>query len=445
MLNELSDKLNAIFKKIRGVGVLREENITEALREVRLALLEADVHFKVVKGFVDSVKEKAIGQKVMESLTPGQQMIKIVYDELAQLLGGQQAKIPMSSRPPTRFMLVGLQGAGKTTTAGKLALFYKKEGKRVLLVPADPYRPAAKSQLEFLGKQIDVTVDSSDLNEPVLIVANAIKRAEREGFELVIIDTAGRLQMDEALMMELQEIKKLAQPDEILMVADGMIGQEAVKVVEGFHQRLGVTGIILTKMEGDARGGALLSMKQVTGMPVRFMGTGEKLEMLEFFYPDRMASRILGMGDVLSLIELAQENFDKSEAENVARKLQTNQFTLSDFKEQIKQFKKLGSIEKVLSMIPGAGQLKLKGDMAMPEKEFVRIEAIIDSMTLKERDNPGVINGSRRKRIAKGSGTSVQEINKLLKQFMEAKKMMKTLSGKGGARNLWRSISSMKG
>lgn len=445
MLNELSDKLNAIFKKIRGVGVLKEENINDALREVRLALLEADVNFKVVKGFIDSVKEKAIGQKVMESLTPGQQMVKIVYDELALLLGGQQAKIPMSSKPPTIFLLVGLQGAGKTTTAGKLALFYQKEGKRVLLVPADPYRPAAKNQLEFIGKQIDVTVDSSDLNDPLAIVRNAVSRAEKQGFDLVIIDTAGRLQMDEALMEELHKMKGAVNPHEILMVADGMIGQEAVKVVEGFHQKLGVTGIILTKMEGDARGGALLSMKQVTGKPVRFIGTGEKLEMLEFFYPDRMASRILGMGDVLSLIELAQENFDKSQAEAVAKKLQTNQFTLSDFKEQMKQFKKLGSIEKVLSMIPGAGQLKLKGDMAMPEKEFVRIEAIIDSMTLKERENPGLINGSRRKRIAKGSGTSVQEINKLLKQFMEAKKMMKALTGKGGARNLWRSISSMKG
>jgi signal recognition particle subunit SRP54 len=445
MLNELSDKLNAIFKKMRGVGVLKEENINDALREVRLALLEADVNFKVVKGFIDSVKEKAIGQRVMESMTPGQQMIKIVYDELVLVLGGQQAKIPMSSRPPTIFMLVGLQGAGKTTTAGKLALFYKKEGKRVLLVPADPYRPAAKNQLEFIGKQIDVTVDSSDLSDPLVIVRNGVSRAEKQGFDLVIIDTAGRLQMDEALMEELHQIKGAVNPHEILMVADGMIGQEAVKIVEGFHQKVGVTGIILTKMEGDARGGALLSMKQVTGKPVRFVGTGEKLEMLEFFYPDRMASRILGMGDVLSLIELAQENFDKSAAEAVAKKLQTNQFTLSDFKDQMKQFKKLGSIEKVLSMIPGAGQLKLKGDMAMPEKEFVRIEAIIDSMTLKERENPGLINGSRRKRIAKGSGTSVQEINRLLKQFMEAKKMMKALTGKGGARNLWRSISSMKG
>jgi len=411
MLNELSEKLNNIFKKIRGVGILKEENINEALREVRLALLEADVNFKVVKGFIDSIKEKAIGQKVMESLSPGQQMIKIVYDELSQLLGGQQAKIPMSSGPSRVLMLVGLWGAGKTTTAGKLALFYKKEGKRVLLVPADPYRPAAKSQLEVIGKQIDVTVDSSDQNDPLIIVKNSVSRANKQNYDIVIIDTAGRLQIDEELMEELKKMKEIVNPHEILMVADGMIGQEAVKVVEGFHNKLGVTGIILTKMEGDARGGALLSMKQVTGKPVRFIGTGEKLEMLEFFYPDRMASRILGMGDVLSLIELAQENFEKSKAEEAARKFQTNQFTLSDFKEQIKQFKKLGSIEKVLSMIPGAGQLKMKGNMAMPEKEFVRIEAIIDSMTPKERENPGLINGSRRKRIAKGSGTSVQEIN----------------------------------
>lgn len=445
MLNELTDKLNNIFKKIRGTGILKEENINEALREVRLALLEADVNFKVVKSFIDSIREKAIGQKVMESLTPGQQMIKIVYDELALLLGGQQSKIPMSSTPPTIFMLVGLQGAGKTTTAGKLALYYKKEGKKVLLTPADPYRPAAKNQLEVIGKQIDVVVDSADQPDPLLIAKNAVTRAEKQAFDLVIIDTAGRLQIDEGLMEELQKMKELVKPHEILMVADGMIGQEAVRVAEGFHQKLGLTGIILTKLEGDARGGALLSMKQVTGKPVRFIGTGEKLEMLEPFYPDRMASRILGMGDVLSLIELAQESFDKKQAESVAQKLQTNQFTLSDFKEQIKQFKKLGSLDKVLSMIPGAGQLKLKGDMAMPEKEFVRIEAIIDSMTLKERENPGLINGSRRKRIAKGSGTSVQEINKLLKQFMEARKMMKSLASKGGVRNLWRSISSMKG
>ncbi|MBI3351456.1 MAG: signal recognition particle protein [Nitrospirae bacterium] len=445
MLNELTDKLNTIFKKIRGVGVLKEENINEALREVRLAFLEADVNFKVVKGFIDAVKAKALGQKVMESFTPGQQMIKIVYEELCLLLGGQQNKIPMASMPLTVFMLIGLQGAGKTTTAGKIAAFYKKEGKRVLLVPADPYRPAAKNQLEFIGKQIEVDVDSSDQKDPITIVKNALSRAKQQGYDLVVIDTAGRLQIDEALMEELQMIKSLVNPHEILMVADGMIGQEAVKVVEGFHQRLGITGIVLTKMEGDARGGALLSMKQVTGTPVRFIGTGEKLDALEFFYPDRMASRILGMGDVLSLIELAQENFDKKQAEIVTKKIQTNHFTLTDFKEQIKQLKKFGSFEKVLSMIPGAGQLKLGGDMAMPEKELARIEAIINSMTLKERENPGMINGSRRKRISKGSGTTVQEINKLLKQFMEAKKMMKTLSAKGGAAKLWRSISMRKG
>jgi signal recognition particle subunit SRP54 len=445
MLNNLSEKLNAIFKKLRGVGVLKEENINEALREVRLALLEADVNFKVVKSFVDAVKAGAIGQKVMESLTPGQQIIKIVYEELSLLLGGQQAKIPMPSIPPAIFMLVGLQGAGKTTTAGKLALFYKKEGKRVLLVPADPYRPAAKNQLEFISRQIHVDIESGEEKDPLIIVKKSVSRAKTQGYDLVIIDTAGRLQMDEALMEELQKMKALANPQEILMVADGMIGQESVKVTEGFHQRLGITGIVLTKMEGDARGGALLSMRQVTGKPVRFIGTGEKLDMLEPFYPDRMSSRILGMGDMLSLIEIAQENYDKSQAELVAKKLQTNQFTLTDFKDQIKQFKKLGSIEKVLSMIPGAGQLKIKGDGAMPEKELSGIEAMINSMTLKERESPGLINGSRRKRIARGSGTSVQQVNKLLKQFMEAKKMMKTLTGKGGAQKLWRSISMRNG
>ena len=444
MLNDLSEKLGIIFKKIRGVGILKEENIQEALREVRLALLEADVHFKVVKEFVERVREKAIGQKIIESLSPGQQMIKIVYDELAEMLGGSQTRIPMASVPPTLMMLVGLQGAGKTTTAGKLALFYKKEGKKVLLVPADPYRPAARNQLETLGGQIGVSVASAEAGSVPDVVANAVSRARREGFDLVIIDTAGRLQIDQNLMDELSEIKRRIQPQEILMVADGMIGQEAVRVVEGFHQKLGLTGIILTKMEGDARGGALISMRRVTGMPVRFLGTGEKLEMLEAFYPDRMASRILGMGDVLSLIELAQDNFDKKEAEAVVRKIQSNQFTLADFREQLRQFKKMGSFEKILSMIPGAGQLKLKESGGFPEKEFVRFEAIIDSMTRSERDNPGLINGSRRKRISKGSGTSVQEVNRLLKQFMEAKKMMKSLSSRGGARNLWRSISSMK-
>lgn len=445
MLNELSNKLNAIFKKLRGTGILKEEQINEALREVRLALLEADVNFRVVKTFVEAVRAKSLGREVMESLTPGQQVIKIVYDELALLLGGTLGKIPLSSSPPTIFMLAGLQGSGKTTTAGKIALFYKNEGRKVLLVPADPYRPAAKSQLETIGEQIGVTVDMSDESNPLVIAKKGVSRAKTEGFDLVIIDTAGRLQMDQDLMKELKAIEADIHPHEILLVADGMIGQESVKIAEGFHQAIGLTGIILTKMEGDARGGALLSMKQVTGKPVRFIGTGEKMDALEFFYPDRMASRILGMGDVLSLIEMAQEKFDLKQAEIVSEKIRSDQFTLSDFKEQIRQFKKIGSMEKVLSMIPGAENLQLKKPGEMPGKELGHIEAIINSMTPRERDNPGLINGSRRKRIARGSGTSVQEINRLLKQFMEVRKMMKSLKQKGGAARLWRSISKGRG
>jgi len=445
MLNELSNKLNAIFKKLRGTGILKEEQINEALREVRLALLEADVNFRVVKTFVESIREKSLGREVMDSLTPGQQVIKIVYNELALLLGGAQGKIPLSSSPPTIFMLAGLQGSGKTTTAGKIALFYKNEGRKVLLVPADPYRPAAKSQLETIGKQIGVAVDMSEESNPLVIAKKGVSRAKTEGFDLVIIDTAGRLQMDQDLMNELKAIEADIHPHEILLVADGMIGQESVKIAEGFHHAISLTGIILTKMEGDARGGALLSMKQVTGKPVRFIGTGEKMDALEFFYSDRMASRILGMGDVLSLIEMAQEKFDLKQAEIVSEKIRSDQFTLSDFKEQISQFKKIGSMEKVLSMIPGAENLQLKKPGETPGKELAHIEAIINSMTLRERDNPGLINGSRRKRIARGSGTSVQEINRLLKQFMEVRKMMKSLKQKGGAARLWRSISKGRG
>src|ERR1700693_1157699 len=445
MLNELSNKLNAIFKKLRGTGILKEEQINGALREVRLALLEADVNFGVVKTFVESIREKSLGREVMDSLTPGQQVIKIVYNELALLLGGAQGKIPLSSSPPTIFMLAGLQGSGKTTTAGKIALFYKNEGRKVLLVPADPYRPAAKSQLETIGKQIGVAVDMSEESNPLVIAKKGVSRAKTEGFDLVIIDTAGRLQMDQDLMNELKAIEADIHPHEILLVADGMIGQESVKIAEGFHHAISLTGIILTKMEGDARGGALLSMKQVTGKPVRFIGTGEKMDALEFFYSDRMASRILGMGDVLSLIEMAQEKFDLKQAEIVSEKIRSDQFTLSDFKEQISQFKKIGSMEKVLSMIPGAENLQLKKPGETPGKELAHIEAIINSMTLRERDNPGLINGSRRKRIARGSGTSVQEINRLLKQFMEVRKMMKSLKQKGGAARLWRSISKGRG
>lgn len=427
----LADKLQQTFKKLRGRGKLSESDVNDAMREVRMALLEADVNFKVVKEFVTKVKERAVGQEVLGSLTPGQHVVKIVNDELTNLMGGTQSRITISSRPPTIVMLVGLQGAGKTTTAGKLALLLKKQNKRPLLVAADVYRPAAIKQLQVLGEQLEMPVFTIDDNKnPVEIAEKAIEYANSHARDLVIIDTAGRLHINQELMQELKSIKSTVKPHEILLVVDAMTGQDAVTVAESFNNDLGLDGVILTKLDGDARGGAALSVKAVTGQPIKFAGMGEKLDALEPFYPDRMASRILGMGDVLSLIEKAQTTMDLEQAKEMEKKLRKEDFTLDDFLDQLQQVKKLGPLEQVLSMLPGVGNLKnqLK-DAKIDEKEIGRVEAIIRSMTKKERRDPAIINGSRRKRIASGSGTKVQDVNKLLKQFAEAKKMMKRFQG----------------
>lgn len=431
MLENLTKKLDAVFKNITGKGLLTEQNIDEALKEVRLALLEADVHFKVAKSFIEAIRVKAVGKEVLESLTPGQQVVKIVWEELASLMGEKGKGIVFSSAPPTVVMLVGLQGSGKTTTAGKLARLYTRDGKRVLLVAADLQRPAAVDQLQTLGKNIEVPVVLPGTEkDPVAVTRQGVFQGKEQGFDLVIVDTAGRLQVDEPLMQELVRMKSQVVPHEILFVADAMTGQTAVNVAQTFHQKLGLTGIILTKAEGDARGGALLSIRAATGTPVKFIGTGEKLDAFELFHPDRMASRILGMGDILSLVELAEQNYSKEQASQLAKKIRNEQFTLEDFREQLKQLKKMGSLEKILEMIPGVKNLKSLPDQVEMEKEMKHVEAIISSMTPYERQEPGIINGSRRKRISKGSGTSVQEINRLLKQFYQAKKMMKMFSGK---------------
>jgi signal recognition particle subunit SRP54 len=430
MLENLTKKLDAVFKNITGKGLLTEQNIDEALKEVRLALLEADVHFKVAKSFVEAIRVKAVGKEVLESLTPGQQVVKIVWEELSSLMGDKGKGVVFASSPPTVVMLVGLQGSGKTTTAGKLARLYKRDGKRVLLVAADLQRPAAVDQLQTLGKNIEVPVVLPGLEkDPVAVTRLGLVQGKEQGFDLVIVDTAGRLQVDEPLMQELVRMKSQVSPHEILFVADAMTGQTAVNVAQTFHQKLGLTGIILTKAEGDARGGALLSIRSATGTPVKFIGTGEKLDAFELFHPDRMASRILGMGDVLSLVELAEQNYSKEQASQLAKKIRNEQFTLEDFSQQLKQLKKMGSLEKILEMIPGVKNLKALPDQDEMEKEMKHVEAIISSMTPYERQEPGIINGSRRKRISKGSGTSVQEINRLLKQFYQAKKMLKAFSG----------------
>lgn len=427
----LSDRLQNAIKKIRGSKKITEEDLKETLREVRMALLEADVNFKVVKDFVAKIKERAMGQEVQESLTPGQFIIKIVNDELTNLLGGTQSKLMVSSKPPTVIMLVGLQGAGKTTTAGKLANHLRKNGKKPLLVAGDIYRPAAIKQLQVLGEQLSIPVFSlGDQVSPVEIAKQAMSKAFSLACDTVIIDTAGRLHINEELMGELQDIKKAVKPHEILLVVDAMTGQDAVTVAETFNSDLGIDGLIVTKLDGDARGGAVLSVKAVTGCPVKFVGVGEKLDALEPFYPDRMASRILGMGDVLSLIEKAQSVFDAEDAERLEKKLRKEEFNLEQFLEQMQQVKKLGSIESILGMIPGMGNIsqKLK-DANVDEKELAHLEAIIRSMTPGERRNPNIINGSRRKRIAAGSGMRVQDVNKLLKNFEQSKQMMKKIKG----------------
>ena len=427
----LADRLQTAIKKIRGSQKVTEEDLKETLREVRMALLEADVNFKVVKDFIARIKERAMGQEVQASLTPGQFIIKIVNEELTDLLGGTQSKLMVASKPPTVIMLVGLQGAGKTTTAGKLANHLRKNGKKPMLVAGDVYRPAAIKQLQVLGDQLSIPVFSlGDQVSPVEIARQSMSKAFSLACDTVIIDTAGRLHINEELMGELKEIKNVVKPHEILLVVDAMTGQDAVTVAESFNNDLGIDGLIVTKLDGDARGGAVLSVKAVTGRPVKFVGMGEKLDALEPFHPDHMASRILDMGDVLSLIEKAQAVFDAEDAAKLEKKLRKEEFTLEQFLEQMQQVKKLGSLESILGMLPGMGNIsqKLK-DANVDEKELDRVEAIIRSMTLAERRNPNIINGSRRKRIAAGSGTRVQDVNKLLKNFEQSKLMMKKIKG----------------
>ena len=434
MFDQLTDRLSAIFSRLSGRGKLSESDVSDALREVRIALLEADVSLVAAKQFVARVKEKAIGQNVLESLTPAQTIVKIVHDELVGLLGGAQARLQFSDAPPSVIMLVGLQGSGKTTQAGKLAMRLKEQGRRSLLVAADVYRPAAIAQLQTLGKQVDLPVFEAGQGDPVKIARDGVNEARRLGLSTVIIDTAGRLQIDDALMVELERIKEAVKPKEILFVADAMTGQEATNVARGFNERLGITGVILTKMDGDTRGGAALSIFNETGAPIKFVGTGEKLSALETFYPDRLASRILGMGDVLTLIERTQAVYSEDQAKQLEEKFRKNSFTLDDFLDQMRQIKKLGPMTDVLKMIPGLSRA-LPKDFEVPESEFKRVEAIICSMTRGERRNPSILNGSRRKRIATGSGTQVSDVNRLIKNFEGAQKMMKQLGGmKGGGK-----------
>ncbi len=423
----LADRLQDTLQKLRGRGKLTEKDVTAALREVRLALLEADVNYKVVKDFVNRIKERSVGSEVLEHLNPAQQVIKIVNEELTNLMGGSQAKLTFASRPPTVIMMVGLQGAGKTTASAKLARMLKAKGHRPLLAAADIYRPAAIKQLQVLGEQIEVPVFTLGQEDPVRIAREARQHADAHGSDVLILDTAGRLHIDETLMEELVNVKAEVRPHEILLVVDAMTGQDAVNVAESFNEQLGIDGVVLTKLDGDARGGAALSVKAVTGKPIKFAGTSEKMDGLESFHPDRMASRILGMGDMLSLIEKAEASMDRSKAEAMAAKLQRAEFTLEDFKEQLQQVKNMGPIDQLMGMIPGVGkQLK---NMEVDEGQLRRVEAIIDSMTPDERRSPQIIGGSRRKRIARGSGVRVQDVNRLLKQFEQTKQMMKQLTG----------------
>ncbi len=432
MFESLAEKLNIALKKLTGRGRLTEENIAEALKEVRLALLEADVNYKIVKKLIEDIRHRAVGVEVLESLTPGQQVVKIVNEELTRLMGETRQELHLTGRPPFTLMLVGLQGSGKTTTAGKLAQHLRARGRSPYLVPADVYRPAAIDQLEKLGSQLGIPVyQTKDNLKPEQICLDALSRAGAVGADVLIIDTAGRLHIDDELMAELARIKKGIDPTEILLVADAMTGQDAVNMAEHFNQLLDISGVILTKMEGDARGGAALSIKAVTGKPIKFIGVGEKLDALEPFFPDRMATRILGMGDMLSLIEKAQEEFDLKEAEKLEKKLKKREFDLEDFQAQLKQMKKLGSLEQILGMLPGMGQLKQLKKLKPDEKELVKIEAIINSMTREERRDHKIINGSRRKRIAQGSGTKIQDVNRLLKNFVQTKKMMESFAKKG--------------
>lgn len=448
MLDALSEKFEKILKKLRGQGVLSEQNIAEALREVRLALLEADVNFRVVKDFIERVRQKAVGQEVLHSLTPGHQVVKVVWDELREMMGGERAGLLLHSQPPTVVMMVGLQGAGKTTTCGKLARLFKNQGKRVLLVAADPRRPAAGDQLSALGRDLGIEVYRADHTaasqaDVVRTCQAGVARGREQGFDLVVLDTGGRLHVDDELMTELAAVKATVAPHEVLLVADAMTGQDAVTMAAQFDQTVGLTGIILTKVEGDARGGAVLSIRAVTGKPIKFLGVGEKLDALEVFHPDRMASRILGMGDVLSLIEKAQESFAREQAEEVQRRLTSNSFTLEDFRAQLGQMNRIGPLDQILGLLPGGQKLKTAIESEKPEREMRRVAAIIDSMTVRERRDHTIINGSRKKRIARGSGTSVQDVNRLIKQFLSARKLAKAMTGSGGRRQLAQLMRSM--
>lgn len=426
MFESLSDKLNNAFKKFRNKGKLTPEDVKVGMREIKLALLEADVNFKVVKSFVNTVSERAVGAEVLESLLPAQQIVKIVNEELINLMGGTQSKLTIASAPPTVIMMVGLQGAGKTTHAGKLAGLYKKQGKHPLLVACDIYRPAAIKQLQIVGEKLDIPVFTmGDKVSPVTIAKEGVAYAKQKGYDMVFIDTAGRLHIDEELMAELKAIKAETKPTEILLTVDAMIGQDAVNVAETFNELLDITGVVLTKLDGDTRGGAALSIKHVTGKPIKFIGTGEKLDTIEPFHPERMASRILGMGDVLTLIEKAQTAYDEKQSAELEKKIRQQKFTLDDFLEQFQQLRNMGGVEQMLGMMPGGAAMK---DVKIDEKAMAHMEAIIRSMTMKERVNPEIINSSRKQRIAKGSGTSVEEVNKLLRQFEQMNKMMKQFS-----------------
>ena len=436
----LSARLQEITRKLSGKARISEGDLKEVLREVKLALLEADVNYKIVKDFVKVIEEKAIGQDVLKSLTPGQQVVKIVKDELVSLLGGEESKINFTPNPPTVIMLVGLQGSGKTTTAGKLANIIRKQGKKPLLVACDVYRPAAIQQLQVVGKQLDIPVYVNENSKDVTLIAKqAYSQAISKLNDVVIIDTAGRLQIDEALMQELKDLKSNVKPHEILLVVDSMTGQDAVNIADTFNQELGIDGIVLTKLDGDTRGGAALSVKKVTGRPIKFAATGEKLSDIEVFHPERMASRILGMGDVLSIIEKAEETLDLEEAAKLEKKLRKQSFDLDDYLTQLRQMKKMGSFSSILKMLPGMNKLK---DVEVDDKEFVRIEAIICSMTMEERRNPKILNGQRRLRIAKGSGTTVEQINKFMKSFELTQKMMKEMtSNKGMMRKMMKGMN----
>ena len=429
----LSDKLNAAFKRLRGKGRLSSGDVKEAMREVRMALLEADVSYKVVKDFTKSVTERAVGSDVLEALNPAQMVIKIVNEELTKLMGGENQKLNISSKTPSVVMLVGLQGAGKTTNGAKLAGFMRKQGKRPLLVACDIYRPAAIQQLETVGKQLDIPVFQMGQTDPVDIAKAAIEHAKKHGNDLVFLDTAGRLHIDEALMQELQRIRDAVEPAEILLVVDAMTGQDAVNAATAFDEALGVTGVMLSKLDGDARGGAALSVKAVTGKPIQFIGVGEKLDQIEPFHPSRMASRILGMGDVLSLIEKAEQALDQKKAAELENRLRQNKFTLTDFYDQLTQLKKMGNMQDLLGMVPGMSQMK---DVQVDEKAMGRVEAIIQSMTPYERENPNVLGSSRKRRIAAGSGTRVEDVNKLLKQFETMQKMIKQFTGPGASKKM---------